>query len=49
MGFNTINIHCNIICGIKDNGKDSDTLYTYNLNEPPGYMMKYTNNCFISK
>ena len=31
MGFNTINIHCNIISGAKDNGKDTDILYTFNL------------------
>ena len=39
MGFNTINIHCNIISGAKDNGKDTDILYTFNLTEPPGYMI----------
>ena len=31
MGFNTINTHCNIISGAKDNGKDTDILYTFNL------------------
>ena len=31
MGFNNINIHCNIISGAKDNGKDTDILYTFNL------------------
>ena len=35
MGFNNINIHCNIISGAKDNGKDTDILYTFNLTEPP--------------
>ena len=39
MGFNTINIHCNIISGAKDNGKDTYLLYTFNLTEPPGYMI----------
>ena len=39
MGFNTINIHCNIISGAKDNGKDTDILYTFNLTEPPGYLI----------
>ena len=39
MGFNTINIHCNIISGAKDNGKDTDILYKFNLTEPPGYMI----------
>ena len=38
MGFSTINIHCNIISGAKDNGKDTDILYTFNLTEPPGYL-----------
>ena len=39
MGFNNINIHCNIISGAKDNGKDADTFYTFNLTEPPGYLI----------
>ena len=39
MGFSTINIHCNIISGAKDNGKDTDILYTFNLTEPPGYLI----------
>ena len=39
MGFNNINIHCNIISGAKDNGKDTDILYTFNLTEPPGYLI----------
>ena len=39
MGFNTINIHCNIISKAKDNGKDTDTLYTFNLTKPPGYLI----------
>ena len=41
MGFNTINIHCNIISGAKDNGKDTDILYTFNLTEPPRYLILY--------
>ena len=40
MGFNNINIHCNIISGAKDNGKDTDILYTFNLTEPPSYLIK---------
>ena len=36
MGFNNINIHSNVISGAKDNGKDTDILYTFNLTEPPG-------------
>ena len=39
MRFNTINIHCNIISGAKDNGKDTDILYTFNLTEPPGHLI----------
>ena len=39
MGFNNINIHCNIISGAKDNGNDTDILYTFNLTEPPGYLI----------
>ena len=39
MGFNTINIHCNIILGAKYNGKETDILYTFNLTEPPGYLI----------
>ena len=40
MGFNTINIYCNIISGIKDNGKENYILYSFNLTKPPGYMIK---------
>ena len=39
MGFSTINIRCNVISGAKDNGKDTDILYTFNLTEPPGYLI----------
>ena len=39
MEFSTINIHCNVISGAKDNGKDTDILYTFNLTEPPGYLI----------
>ena len=39
VGFNTFNIHCNILSGAKDNGKDTDILYTFNLTEPPGYLI----------
>ena len=34
MGFKTINIYWNIISGAKDNGKDTDIIYTFNLTEP---------------
>ena len=39
MGFSNINIHCNVISGVKDNGEDTDILYTFNLTEPPGYLI----------
>ena len=39
MGFNNINIHCNIISGAKDKGKDTDILFTFDLTEPPGYLI----------
>ena len=32
-------IHCNVISGAKNNGKDTDILYTFNLTEPPGYLI----------
>ena len=39
MGFSTINIHCNEISGVKDNGNKTDILYTFSLREPPGYLI----------
>ena len=39
MGFSTINIHCNLILGVKDNGNNTDILYTFTLTEPPGYLI----------
>ena len=44
MGFNTINIHLNIISGVKDSGNDTDILYIFNLIEPPGYMINIIPN-----
>ena len=38
MGFSTINIHCNVISGVKNNGNNTDILYTFTLTEPPGYL-----------
>ena len=38
MGFSTINIHCNLKCGVKHNGNSTDTLYTFTLREPPVYL-----------
>ena len=39
MGFSAINIHCNIISGVKDNGKNTDILYTFTLTELQGYLI----------
>ena len=39
MGFSTINIHCNLISGVKDNGNNTDILYTFTLTEPPSYLI----------
>ena len=39
MGFSTINIHCNVISGVKDNGNNTDILYTFTLTDLRGYLM----------
>ena len=39
VGISTINIHCNVISGVKDNGNNTDILYTFTLTEPPGYLI----------
>ena len=39
MGFSTINIHFNVISGVKENGNNTDTLYGFTLTEPPGYLI----------
>ena len=39
MGFSTINNHCNVISGVKNNGNNTDILYTFTLTEPPGYLI----------
>ena len=39
MGFSTIKIHCKVISGVKDNGNNTDILYTFTLTEPPGYLI----------
>ena len=41
MGFSTINIHCNLISGVKDNGNNTDILYTLTLTEPPGCLINF--------
>ena len=44
MDFNTVNLYCNVIPGFKDNGNNTDILYTFNLIEPPVYMMHIKSN-----
>ena len=39
MGFSTISFHCSDISGIKDNGNNTEILYTFNLTEPQGYLI----------
>ena len=44
MGFSAINIHCNLISGVKENGNRSEILYTFTLTEPPGYLINTISN-----
>ena len=39
MGFSTINIHCYVISGVKDNGNNTHIPYTFTLTYPPGYLI----------
>ena len=39
LAFSTINIHCNVISGVKDYGNNTEILYTFTLTEPPGYLI----------
>ena len=39
MGFSTINFHCNVISCVKDNGNNTDILYTFTLREPLVYLI----------
>ena len=39
MGFYTINIHCNVIAGVKNNCNNTGILYTFTLTETPGYLI----------
>ena len=39
MGFSTINIHCNVISGVKNNGNNTNILYTFTLTEPQCYLL----------
>ena len=44
MGFSTINIHCNVISGVKDNGNNTDILYSIYYNRTTRLRdKKYTN------
>ena len=38
LGISSINIHCNVISGVKYNGSNTDILYTFTLIEPPDYL-----------
>ena len=44
MGFSTINIHCNVISGVKDNGNNTHILKTVTLTEPTGYFINIIPN-----
>ena len=44
MGFSTINIHCNVISAVKDNGNNTDILFTFTLTEPTGYLINIIPN-----
>ena len=39
MAFSTINLRFNVISGVKDNGTNTDILYTFTLTETPGYLI----------
>ena len=39
MGFSTINVHCNVISVVKDNGNNTDILYSFTLTEAPSYLI----------
>ena len=39
MAFSTIKIHSNVKSGFKENGNNTDILYTFTLVEPPGYLI----------
>ena len=50
IGFSTINIHCNVISGVKDSGNNTEILYTFTLTEPPGYLINIIpTDIFLSK
>ena len=39
LSFSTINILCNLISGVKDNGYNTDILHTFTLTEARGYLI----------
>ena len=39
MGFKIINVHFNVMSGVKENGVDTEMIYNFNLIEPPGYLI----------
>ena len=43
MGFSTINVHCNVIFGVKDNGNNTHTIYFYS-NRTTRLLDKYYTN-----
>ena len=43
MGFSTINSHCNVISGVKDNGKNTHTIYFYSNRTTRLHDNYYTN------
>ena len=43
MGFSTINIHCNVISGVKDNRNNRNTIYLYS-NRTTRLSNKYCTN-----
>ena len=50
MSFTTINIHFNVISDVKDNGNNTDILYTLTLIGPPGYLINIiTTNILYQK
>ena len=50
MEFNTIDIHWNIISGCQNKVEDPDPLLTFNLTEPPGYVIIFApTDIFLSK
>ena len=46
-GFSTINIHCNLISGVKDNGNSIDISYTFTLTEPRRLSNKYYTDQYL--